>query len=87
MITRKMISRAIEQKHGLYVSVFSGGGCHHFYASEDENGYSIDEQLASRLAMCHSTTVLVYRLNHLSLDQWVEAFEEIYSKYLTEGAE
>ena len=77
MITRSQISKAIKAKHNLEVDVFCGDGCCHFFAKEDSNGVTIDEALASRLGMT-STGVMVAKLNHLSLEQWVESFEDIY---------
>ena len=65
-VTAKQISKAIFEKYNIVVSVSRGGDCYHFYSE--------DESTDLRLASWPSTTVPVYRLNHLSVDQWVEHF-------------
>lgn len=72
-VTNKQISAAIYNAYGIAgVNVFVGGGCCHFYSDDNETGL--------RLASWPSTTVYVYRMNHLTLAQWLSNFEILFEE-------
>ncbi len=67
-VSSKAIGKAIEKKHGLKdIGACSKGGCVKFYCDENEDlGLLINELDAEMI--CY--------LNHLTVNQWVERFEQ-----------
>jgi len=67
-LTTKAVCREIKTRFSLDVGLSAGGGCWSFYA-KDSNPHALDH--------CWTTTVMVCRLNHLSLEQWMDSFNAI----------
>jgi len=66
-LTSKTISKAIEQRFGVAgVMVYCADGMCSFYSDTNEEAASV--------IFSGDNGVHVCRLNHLSLDQWLEAF-------------
>ena len=72
-LVNRTVEKAIKAKFGWDAKLFydDDGGYYHFYS---------DDELQQNVLMNHidSPSVWVYRLNHLSLDQWLESFEELF---------
>ncbi len=68
-VTKNAICKAILEKTGLAVSIFTGNGYFYFY-SEDKG---TDLMLSS----LESTSVYSNLLSHQSVDRWVRDFETI----------
>lgn len=64
-LTSKAIERAIKEKFGYDVILVRGDG--YFWFTEEDDSHRMD--------MWESTSVMVYRLNQLTLDQWLVEFE------------
>jgi hypothetical protein len=69
-VTRKRIAQAIKEKTGLDGEVWISDGCAHFYSDTDNELSTI---LSNKMSNC----VYLCRLNHQSIDDWVEDFERI----------
>jgi len=69
-VTLNNISKAIKEKHGVDVSLFRGEGYHYFYSDLEHEG--------AVLSGMWSSSVLIYNLNMLTVDEWVEKFEELF---------
>ena len=71
-LTSRAVCRAIMDKHGhdLKLGLYGPEGCWNFYSDDDTVGHN--------LARLYTSTVDVCRLNHLSIEQWVEAFETLF---------
>lgn len=68
-VTANKISAAIQAKFGMDVRVFRGEGYFFFYSD--------DTSTANRLAAWPCVSVYTYRMNDMTLAQWVEAFEAL----------
>ena len=72
MLTSKSIGRAINEKFGIDgIRVFTGGGCCSFYSDTNDE--------AMIVLMSGEASVYVYRMNHLSLDSWLEHFKDLWN--------
>jgi hypothetical protein len=69
MLTRKKIETAIKKESGFDVSIQIGDG-YYYFTSEDEQTQKI-------LDMAYTASVYTYKLNHLSLIQWIDSFKNI----------
>lgn len=70
-MTSKIISKAIKDKYGIDgVMVHRGGGMCSFYSDTNEE--------ASSVILSGDNGVCVYRLNHLSLEEWLESFYQLW---------
>lgn len=71
-LTNKRICREIEKVTGDSVNL---------YFAEDMWFFgSDDEEVQAKLNECSSVGVYVLRLNHLTLDRWVEQYQSILEK-------
>jgi len=69
-VTRKAISKAIKEKHGLDVEIIRDpSGYHYFFSDDEETGLM--------LARWYATSVYVNRLTDLSVERWVEEFTDM----------
>jgi len=70
VLTSKTISRAIEEKYGIPgVMVFCGGGMCRFYSDTNNDAAELISKSYSGVGVC--------RINHLTLDQWLDEFNDI----------
>lgn len=69
-ITRSTIVNAIHAKHGVRVSLAKGEGYFYFYSDAEKVGLLLN--------MLQSTSVYVYTLGQMTLDQWVASFEALF---------
>ena len=70
MITRKQVAKAIKEETGLDAEVWVSDGSAHFFSDTDDE---LSYLLGSRQSNC----VMVCKLNHQSLADWVEDFKRI----------
>ena len=73
MLTSNQISKAIKVKYGIAgVMVYVGGGMCSFYSDTNEEAGSV---------ICSGDHgVSVCRINHLSLESWLEEFYEMWQR-------
>jgi len=74
-VTRKAISDAINAATGYDVGVHGSQqeGCYSFYSDDPKTGLL--------LAAFYTTTIYVNNLSDLTVDRWVEEFEEMLDKH------
>lgn len=65
MLTKKTVENAIKNLYGFDVELVKGVGYYYFDASDGS------------LDTLKSTSVMVNRLNQMTLVQWVNAFDEL----------
>jgi len=65
---RTTINKAIKDKFDINVCLIAGAGYYYFISPP---GTPLKDDLIN----WQSTSVYVYRLNHLTLDQWLDQFE------------
>ena len=70
MITRKQIAKAIKEETGLDAEVWVSDGSAHFFSDTDDK---LNCLLGNRQSNC----VMVCKLNHQSLADWVEDFKGV----------
>jgi hypothetical protein len=68
-ITSKAIGKAIKEATGInHIGVWNAGGYHRFFSD--------DETVCEFLPLvCEFDSVYVYRMNHLSIEQWLDDFK------------
>lgn len=69
-ITRRTVEKAIKDKYGWDVTLHRDPSGYHYFDSEDERS-------GLEMASWESTSVMVHRLNQLTLEQWVEIFGDM----------
>ena len=72
MITRKQIEREIKKESSFDVTIQIGEG-YYYFTSEDEATQDIFDK-------AYTASVCTYRLNYLTMNQWVESFKAIINK-------
>lgn len=70
-LTAKKICKAIKCKFGMDVGLFydTGYGYYHFFSD--------DQPTMDILMHWPTTSVLVFRMNHLTMEQWLDTFEQL----------
>ena len=69
MLTLKQVNKEIAKTYPM-VKLAKGNG--YFYI------YSKDTKTGNYLSSLYSTSILVNKINHLTLKQWIEAINELY---------
>jgi len=73
-LTSKTISNAILEKFGVKgVMIHCSGGMCSWYSDTNEH--------AAKIIFSGDNGISVYRINHLSLSQWLDEFSHILSEY------
>ena len=69
MLTLNQVNKEIAKTYPM-VKLAKGNGYFYIYSEDIETG--------NFLASLYSTSILVHKINHLTLKQWIEAINELY---------
>ena len=69
MLTIKQVNKEIAKTYPT-VKLAKGNGYFYIYSEDIETG--------NFLASLYSTSILVDKINHLTIKQWIEAINELY---------
>jgi len=68
-LTNRTVEKAIKQKFGMDVRLYKGNGYYYFADPDDQEEIVVGHWPES--------SVYVYRLNQMRLDQWLAEFERL----------